>query len=189
MLVWPSALRLETQGGAARRGHAALSGPGTTIFFTAAIRARPPTVSPVAGRSSPRLLRLVTLEMARVPFVPPGSRGRLSAFELTVPPSQSTPRRFGRPNAVGSTGTAGRRERAFPMSETDSGLQLAEERLDKVQAVLDDVRRVLVVAERAQDAAERARDDIRKVNLLVVGSAIVLAILVLISRRGRQQAG
>jgi hypothetical protein len=75
------------------------------------------------------------------------------------------------------------------MSETDSGLQLAEERLDKVQAVLDDVRRVLVVAERAQDAAERARDDIRRVNLLVVGSAIVLAILVLISRRGRQQAG
>jgi len=74
------------------------------------------------------------------------------------------------------------------MSETDSGLQLAEERLDKVQTVLDDVRRVLVVAERAQEAAERAREDIRKVNMMVVVSGIVLAILVLISRRSRQQA-
>jgi ABC-type hemin transport system substrate-binding protein len=73
------------------------------------------------------------------------------------------------------------------MSETDSGLQLAEERLDKVQTMLDDVRRVLVVAEKAQEAAERARDDIRKVNTLVIASAIVLGILVLIARRGRRQ--
>ena len=42
------------------------------------------------------------------------------------------------------------------MSEADSGLQLAEERLDHVQTALDDVRRVLVVAERAQEAAEHA---------------------------------
>jgi ABC-type hemin transport system substrate-binding protein len=75
------------------------------------------------------------------------------------------------------------------MSEADSGLQVAEERLDKVQTVLDDVRRVLVVAERAQEAAEHARDEVRKVNTIVIASAVVLAILMLISRRGRRQPG
>jgi hypothetical protein len=75
------------------------------------------------------------------------------------------------------------------MSEADSGLQMAEERLDKVQTVLDDVRRVLVVAERAQEAAEHARDEVRKVNTIVIVSAVVLAILVLISRRGGRQPG
>ncbi len=43
------------------------------------------------------------------------------------------------------------------MSQSGSELKQAEERLDNVQAVLDDVRRVLVVAEKAQEAAEHAR--------------------------------
>jgi ABC-type hemin transport system substrate-binding protein len=70
------------------------------------------------------------------------------------------------------------------VSENDSPLQLAEERLDKVQAVLDEVKRVLATAEKAQSAAERARTDLRKVNLVVLASAIVLAVIVVVSRKG-----
>jgi hypothetical protein len=73
------------------------------------------------------------------------------------------------------------------MSPSDNDLKLAEERLDDVQAVLDDVRRVLVVAERAQEAAEHAREEVRKINILVIGSAVALAILLLISRRGHHE--
>jgi hypothetical protein len=69
------------------------------------------------------------------------------------------------------------------MSEGDTGLQVAEERLDKVQSVLDEVRKVLAAAERAQSAADRARADLRKVNLVVLASAALVAIIVVVSRR------
>jgi hypothetical protein len=69
------------------------------------------------------------------------------------------------------------------MSENDTRLQLAEERLDKVQAVLDEVRRVLTAAEKAQAAAERGRTDLRKVNLVVLASAAILAVIVVVSRK------
>ena len=71
------------------------------------------------------------------------------------------------------------------MSESDTRLQVAEDRLDKVQAVLDEVRKVLDAAEKAQAAAERARAHLRTVNLVVLGSAAVLAVVVVISRRAR----
>jgi hypothetical protein len=69
------------------------------------------------------------------------------------------------------------------MSEDTTRLQVAEERLDKVQDVLDEVRRVLATAEKAQAAAERARADLRKVNLLVLISGAIVAVVVVVSRR------
>jgi hypothetical protein len=76
-----------------------------------------------------------------------------------------------------------KQERVGAMSENDTRLQVAEDRLDKVQAVLDEVRKVLVAAERAEAAAERARADLRKVNFLVLGSAAIVAVVVVVSRR------
>jgi hypothetical protein len=78
---------------------------------------------------------------------------------------------------------AGNQERVGVMSEIDARLELAQERLDTVQAVLDELRKVLDAAERAQAAAERARDDLQKVNLVVMGSAAVLGVIVLVGRR------
>jgi ABC-type hemin transport system substrate-binding protein len=69
------------------------------------------------------------------------------------------------------------------MNDSESRLQVAEERLDKVQAVLDEVRKVLGVAEKAEAAAERARADVLKVNFVVLGTAAILAILVVLFRR------
>jgi ABC-type hemin transport system substrate-binding protein len=69
------------------------------------------------------------------------------------------------------------------MTEDTTRLQVAEERLDKVQNVLDEVRRVLAVAERAQAAAERTRADLRKLNVFVLASAAILAVIVIVSRR------
>ena len=69
------------------------------------------------------------------------------------------------------------------MSEIDGRLQLAQERLDTVQAVLDELRRVLDAAQKARAAAERARDDLQKVNLFVLGSAAVLAVIVVVARK------
>ncbi len=71
------------------------------------------------------------------------------------------------------------------MSEDDNRLQVAEERLDKVQAVLDEVKKVLAAAEKAEAAAERARSDLRKVNLVVLGSATIVAIVVVMARKPR----
>jgi chromosome segregation ATPase len=69
------------------------------------------------------------------------------------------------------------------MSDDTNRLQIAEERLDRVQDILDEVRRVLAAAEKAEAAAERARADLRKVNLVVLISAGVVAALVVVSRR------
>jgi hypothetical protein len=69
------------------------------------------------------------------------------------------------------------------VSEYDTRLQLAEERLDRVQGILDEVRKVLDAAERAQAAAERAGSDLRKVNLVVLGTAAILGIVIVVSRR------
>jgi uncharacterized membrane protein len=78
------------------------------------------------------------------------------------------------------------------MSDTTAHMKLAEERLgqteeglDKVQTVLDDVRRVLVAAEKAQTAVERAREGLRTAQFFVIGAAIVLALLAVVSRRAR----
>jgi hypothetical protein len=62
------------------------------------------------------------------------------------------------------------------MSEDTTRLQVAGERLDRVQEVLDEVRRVLAAAEKAQAAAERARAGLRKVNLVVLISAVIVGV-------------
>jgi hypothetical protein len=69
------------------------------------------------------------------------------------------------------------------MAENDTPLRLAEERLDKAQAVLDEVRRVLDAAERVQVAAERARSDLRKLSIVVLASAGIVAVALVVSRR------
>jgi hypothetical protein len=71
------------------------------------------------------------------------------------------------------------------MSESaeNTRLESAEERLDKTQTILDEVRRVLNAAEKAQAAAERARADLRTLNLVVLISAAILAVIVVVSRR------
>jgi hypothetical protein len=71
------------------------------------------------------------------------------------------------------------------MSDGDTRLQLAEDRLDRIQGILDDVRRVLDAAERAQETADRARSALRKVNFLVLGGLGILAILLIVSRKAR----
>jgi hypothetical protein len=42
---------------------------------------------------------------------------------------------------------------------------------------------VLDAAEKAQTAAERARTDLRKVNLVMLGTAAILGVVIVISRR------
>jgi hypothetical protein len=69
--------------------------------------------------------------------------------------------------------------------DIDARLQTAEDRLDTAQTVLDEVRKVLDVAEKARAASERARADVRKVTLVVLGSAAVLAVVVFLTRRSR----
>jgi hypothetical protein len=71
------------------------------------------------------------------------------------------------------------------MSESDTPRQQAEERLDKVEVVLDEVRRVLEAVERAQAAVDRAQADLRKVNFVVAGSSLILAVIVVVSRSKR----
>jgi hypothetical protein len=71
------------------------------------------------------------------------------------------------------------------MSEDVTRLELAEERLDQVQAVLDELRKVLKATENVKAAAERGRADFRKVNLVVLASAIAVCIVIVVSRRGR----
>ena len=71
------------------------------------------------------------------------------------------------------------------MTDSESRLHLADERIDLIQAVLDDVKKALAAAERAQEVAERAREDLRKVNLLVLACAVVVSVVVLLSRRKR----
>jgi hypothetical protein len=68
---------------------------------------------------------------------------------------------------------------------TEERLEQTEESLDKVQAVVDDVRRVLVAAEKAQTAVERAREGLRTAQFVVIGAAIVLALIAVVSRRTR----
>jgi hypothetical protein len=69
------------------------------------------------------------------------------------------------------------------MSENETRLQLAEDRLDKVQAVLEDVHKMLVAAEKAQAGVGRARANLRKFTLVVLAAAIVLAVIGVVSRR------
>jgi hypothetical protein len=69
------------------------------------------------------------------------------------------------------------------MSDGDTRLQLAEDRLDRIQGILDDVRRVIDAAEKAQQTADRARTELRKVSLLVLGGLAILAILLVVSRK------
>jgi uncharacterized membrane protein YhiD involved in acid resistance len=69
------------------------------------------------------------------------------------------------------------------INESGTRLGQAEVRLDQAEAVLETVGRVLEVAEKAERTAERARKGLRTVNLVVVGSAVIVAIVVLVSRR------
>ena len=76
------------------------------------------------------------------------------------------------------------------MSDTAEKLEQAELRLAKAQEALDDVGKVLAAAEQAQAAADRAReaaqhehDTMRKLNVIVPVVAVVLGVVVLLSRR------
>jgi hypothetical protein len=71
------------------------------------------------------------------------------------------------------------------MSENETRLQLAEDRLDKVQAVLDDVHKMLVAAEKAQAGVGLLRANLRKVSLVVLAAAVVLAVTGVMYRRLR----
>jgi hypothetical protein len=71
------------------------------------------------------------------------------------------------------------------MSENETRLQLAEDRLDKVQAVLDDVHKMLVAAEKAQVGVGRVRANLRKFGLVVLAAAIVLTVIGVVTRRLR----
>jgi CHASE3 domain sensor protein len=69
-------------------------------------------------------------------------------------------------------------------------LEQAQVRVAQAQDVLDDVGKVLAAAERAQlaadrarEAADHARDAIRKLNMILPVFAVVLGIVVLLSRR------
>jgi hypothetical protein len=71
------------------------------------------------------------------------------------------------------------------MTESTSGLQHAEARLEQAQGALDAIGRVLESAEKTQAAADRARTAVRSSNMLVFAGIAGLGALLLIQGKRR----
>jgi hypothetical protein len=71
------------------------------------------------------------------------------------------------------------------MTESTSGLQHAETRLEQAQGALDAIGRVLDSAEKTRVAADRARTAVRSGNMLVFAALAALGVLLLIQGKCR----
>jgi hypothetical protein len=69
------------------------------------------------------------------------------------------------------------------MTDFATRLETAEERINEAENLLDGAGRVVEVAQRAQAAAKQSVRDLRKVNLVFVAGALVIAVLAIVARR------
>jgi hypothetical protein len=72
------------------------------------------------------------------------------------------------------------------MSDGGSWLANAQSQVGTAQLVLDEVGRGLATVERAEAVAERAVPVIRRATVMILGCAVGLGIVLVLSRRRRQ---